>query len=167
MKIKTLCAHVLAVSATTLYSASVLAQEAEIEEPSTFSYTPLVGLLLVMLLFRKKLIAEATPEHHGEVEHHHAPEPVAAPEPAAAKPVVAEKAPAPASAEKGLIDVSVDANQCQGTTAKGARCSRTANLETIELTVNGKDYRFSTCKQHNNDTFKPFWSCLTGGKGGN
>ncbi len=57
--------------------------------------------------------------------------------------------------ETSLIDLSIDAGQCQAETAKGTRCSRTVNLETIVVTIKNKLYQFATCKQHNRKSFKP------------
>lgn len=137
------------------FFASGSAYAQELTEPSTFSYTPLILLFVALIALRKKLIAEATPEHHaGHDEHEHTP---AAPKASAKKEEAASVAtkPAIAAAEK-VIDLSKNVTQCQGATAKGTRCSRSSNLETIETKVRGKSYRFMSCKQHNNKAFAPF-----------
>ncbi len=143
MKINHLLANLSAFIAFYFYSGFVCAQESS--ESSAAGYAPIILLLAILLVFRKKLIAEATPEHHGEDTYH----PVETKKPVqAAKPSAARKS--------NIVDLSIDAEQCQATTAKGSRCSRNTNLETIELTIDGKKYRFRTCKQHGNDSFKPF-----------
>nr|WP_305907492.1 hypothetical protein [Methylomarinum sp. Ch1-1]MDP4520252.1 hypothetical protein [Methylomarinum sp. Ch1-1] len=63
--------------------------------------------------------------------------------------------PAPA-AKQDVIDLAKDAEQCQSATAKGSRCSRTRNLEVIDAVIEGRQYRFRTCKQHHTEDFKPF-----------
>ncbi len=169
MKIKKLCSDIAALSAFYGYSVSAFAQEYEAE--STFNFIPILVLVAILVVLRKKLIEEATPHPHGGEEEQHAavaekvvkPAAAAAPKPAQAKtsaPAKAEAKPAQAKAaeQEALIDMSKNVSQCQGATAKGSRCSRTTNLETIEVTVEGKKYRFKTCKQHNSDAFKPFLS---------
>ncbi|WP_305909302.1 hypothetical protein Q9L42_006135 [Methylomarinum sp. Ch1-1] len=57
--------------------------------------------------------------------------------------------------EQAMLDLAKSATRCQAETAKGSRCSRTGNLETIVITLKNRLYRFATCKQHNKDGFKP------------
>lgn len=142
------------------YSAVAVAEE--FEKPATFSFTPLVLLLGLLILFRKKLIAEATPDHHaGDTNESHDKHDTHVQPSEKASRAKPENTTEQATS---LNDLSINAKQCQGTTVKGTRCSRTTSLETIEQTVNGKHYRFKTCKQHGNESFKPFWSCFSGDK---
>ncbi|WP_374089745.1 hypothetical protein [Methylomicrobium lacus] len=53
-----------------------------------------------------------------------------------------------------------DGKQCQASTAKGTQCKNKSNLGHILLSVNDKDYQFSVCTQHNNESFKPFAELL-------
>lgn len=160
MKFKSRLITFTFLSAGYIYSAVAVAEE--FEKPATFSYMPLVLLFGLLFLFRKKLIAEATPDHHASDTHdthgsHETHEQPAESVSQATPDQTVEQSPS-------LNDVSVNAKQCQGTTVKGTRCSRTTSLETIEQIVNGKFYRFKTCKQHGNEMFKPFWSCFSGEK---
>lgn len=157
MKIIKLCTDFMTVSVFYIYSGYAFAEEYE-PEPS-FNYAPLIIFLVLLVVFRKKLIAEATPHPHGEDEHHGAEKSVtkADTETQQSKTIEAKtKVAEPAQEE--IIDMSQKVEQCQAATAKGSRCTRTANLETIEVAVEGKLYRFKTCRQHNNDSFKPFLS---------
>lgn len=120
------------------YASGVRAEE--IEDPSTFNYWYLGVFVVLLLLFRKVLVAEATPESaHHESEHHEH-----------------EETHEVAVATDEVVDLTVEDDQCQGTTTKGARCARKTGLETVELGLNGKQYRLLVCKQHNNDALKPF-----------
>ncbi len=58
--------------------------------------------------------------------------------------------------KKEIIDLSEGAIQCQAATVKRTQCSRKTGLETIELSINQKQYRFAVCNQHNKDSFSPF-----------
>jgi len=151
---------------------------------SSIAAWPLILLVILIIVFRKKIFAEATPEpeHHEEAGTPEAAKPVAAKqEPvkqeavkqeavkkAPAKPQAAKKAtPAkkPASKPKakaasGLIDLTTDGKQCQASTAKGTRCKRTTTLENITTTVDGKTYQLTVCTQHNNDKLKIFSELL-------
>lgn len=74
-----------------------------------------------------------------------------------------DKTPAKTKEEDvaGLINLADNAAQCQGSTLKkGKRCRRKANLEIIERTIDGQNYRFAVCSQHNNDSFTPFADLL-------
>ncbi len=123
-------------------------------EAQGIAWWPFVLLAIVLVVFRKQLIAEATVEGHHEphAEHKAASEPAKAVE--TAKPATASQSESAATEE--VVDLTQNVDQCQGTTAKGTRCRRTANLETIEVNIDQKRYRFLTCKQHNNDAFTPF-----------
>ncbi len=146
-----------------LSSGVAVAQEGE----SSFAadYWPLILVLTVLIVFSKKLISEA--QVHGHDDHSATPPKPVKPSPAPAarkaapsaapKPKVSveDKPKASATAEE-VTDLSVNADQCQGSTAKGTRCSRRSNLETIMVTIDGKKYKFSSCKQHNNKDFSPF-----------
>lgn len=142
---------------------------------SSIAAWPLVVLVVVILIFRKKIFAEATPEpEHQEPD---APEPA---KPAAVKQEAVKQAPAkpqatkketpakkPASKPKakakvtsGTIDLTGDGKQCQASTTKGTRCKRTTTLENITTTANGKTYQVTVCSQHNNDKLKIFSELL-------
>ncbi len=121
------------------------------------SIWPFVLLGAVLFLFRKKIIAESTASG-AETETHKPEKPVTSTPPQArveAAPAPAAEAPADAVADE-ITDLTQHVEQCQGTTAKGTRCSRSANLEPIVVNVENKKYRFLTCKQHNNEGFIPF-----------
>jgi len=84
-----------------------------------------------------------------------------------AKPATAAKAKAAAEEtavavkeESGNVIRLDDGNQCQASTAKGTQCRNKSNLGHIQLSVNDKDYQFSVCTQHNNESFKPFAELL-------
>ena len=151
---------------------------------SSIAAWPLVLLVVIIIVFRKKIFAEATPE----AEHHEEP---AAPEPA--KPAAAKQEPVkqaavkhealkqaptkpqgtkketpakkPASTPKAkvtpsIINLTSDGKQCQASTTKGTRCKRTTTLENITATVDGKTYQLTVCTQHNNDKLKIFSELL-------
>ncbi len=81
-------------------------------------------------------------------------------EPPAAAP---EKAPGTAKkAPKGIIDLYVNADQCQASTGKGTRCKRSNNLQQLQHTVGSQQYIFAVCSQHHNDSFIPHPSVLEG-----
>ncbi len=128
----------------------------EYEEVSTFSYWPLILLLIVVVVFRNKLIAEATPEetahHDDDHDHDHVEEPVKKEPVKAASPVPAAKK----SRKGGVVDLTEDQSRCQGGTVKGTQCSRRTGLEAVDVELEGKKYRLMTCKQHNTQPFKPF-----------
>ncbi|MCK5898716.1 MAG: hypothetical protein KAG06_06565 [Methylococcales bacterium] len=52
-------------------------------------------------------------------------------------------------------------NRCQAATTKGTRCRRKGNLKNIAKTIEGKNYEFIACNQHNNDKFTPFAKFVT------
>lgn len=57
---------------------------------------------------------------------------------------------------EAVINLADDAKQCQARTTKGSQCQRKTGLEAIEKRVDGHDYKFAVCGQHNNDAFVPF-----------
>jgi len=122
------------------------------------SIWPFALLIAVLIIFRKKIIAESTVPHaegkDAEVAKTVAPSPVSAAENTGASTV---------EASNDIVDLTQNVEQCQGTTAKGTRCSRTANLESIVVKVDNKQYRFLTCKQHHNEGFTPFHFRQTSG----
>ncbi len=148
MKIEKLLLNVLMTTLLTLNSGFVWAvSDQEADSPT---YWPVLVLLALLFVFRKKLIAEATAEpqdaSHDAAGHEH-------------ESVVTQKKPAVsqnAAGQSGLTDLTQNVEQCQGTTAKGSRCSRTANLEPIIVKIEKKQYKFLSCKQHSNDNFTPF-----------
>jgi hypothetical protein len=46
--------------------------------------------------------------------------------------------------------------QCQAVTGKGTQCTRTVNLTQIGRTIDGQDYQFTVCSQHDTQNFKPY-----------
>ena len=51
---------------------------------------------------------------------------------------------------------SETATQCQAVTGKGTQCTRNVNLTQISRTIDGRDYQFTVCSQHNTQNFKPY-----------
>lgn len=146
-KIKLLTTKVIILT-TIVYSNVVWAAE---DVAFNVSIWPFVLLGTVLFLFRKKIIAESTVsavegeeqplEKTVESSHHAQTEPAGV---------------SSAAVIEEITDLTQHVEQCQGTTAKGTRCSRSANLEPIVVKVDNKKYRFLTCKQHNNEGFIPF-----------
>ncbi len=58
------------------------------------------------------------------------------------------------------INLKDNSSQCQASTAKGTRCKRTTTLEDTSITVDGKTYELTVCKQHNTAALKPFSELL-------
>lgn len=73
------------------------------------------------------------------------------------KPASTEEKPA---AAKEIVDLSVNASQCQASTGKGTRCKRSNNLQPLQHTVGTQQYIFAVCSQHHNDAFNPHPSAL-------
>ncbi len=130
---------------------------------SSIQMWPLFLLLGLLVVFRKQLFAEITPESHDD----HAHETPAAEKPAevAAKPepvaTSKKQSPAPKKATPNkstskAVDLSDDDSQCQASTAKGTRCKRKTSLELATAKVDGTSYNLTVCKQHNNKDLKPF-----------
>jgi len=87
----------------------------------------------------------------------------AATPPAAKKEESATPKKAPAAARKAskrVIDLFVNADQCQASTGKGTRCKRSNNLQQHQYTVGSQQYIFAVCSQHNNESFIPHPSIL-------
>lgn len=61
--------------------------------------------------------------------------------------------PAPAADNAPLA--SETATQCQAMTGKGTQCTRAVNLTRISRSIDGRDYRFTVCSQHDSQSFKP------------
>ncbi len=108
-------------------------------------YWPLIILLIVLFVFRKKLIAEATVQKQS-VSHSDEEK----------LPQQKENKSMEHRDLDDVTDLTQNVEQCQGTTAKGTRCSRSANLEAVIVSIENKKYQFLSCKQHNNDDFTPF-----------
>jgi len=142
MKIEKLLNNLLILS--TLYLNVGSAWAVENVEDSGSPYWPLIVLLVVLIIFRKKLIAEATVQKQDAV--HSNEEKV---------PQQEEKKISGDNSED-VTDLTQNVEQCQGTTAKGARCSRSSNLEPVIVNIENKKYQFLSCKQHHNDDFTPF-----------
>lgn len=142
MKIEKILVNLVTILA--LYLSTGFAWAVENEETTGSLYWPLIVFFAVLIFFRKKLIAEATVQKHVDS---HSP---------------AEKAPRQVAKKSSgnnsgvVTDLTQNVEQCQGTTAKGTRCSRSSNLETVVVGIENKQYKFLTCKQHNNDDFTPF-----------
>lgn len=113
---------------------------------------PLIVLSVVLVIFRKQLIVQATPEPD-DSDHHDAPvkkETAIAEE--TAKPAAKVKAPV----SNANIDLKENGEQCQASTTKGTRCKRKSSLEEASVTIDSKTYNLTVCKQHNNDSLQPF-----------
>ncbi|WP_419585003.1 hypothetical protein [Thiolapillus sp.] len=83
--------------------------------------------------------------------------PPAAPAAKEEKPASPEEKPA---AAKEIVNLSVNASQCQASTGKGTRCKRSNNLQPLQHTVGTQQYIFAVCSQHHNDAFNPHPSAL-------
>ena len=151
---------------------------------SSIAAWPLILLVVLIIVFRKKIFAEATPEpeHHEEAEAPEAAKPAAVKQepvkqesvkqeavkktpakPKATKKATPTKKPASKAKTKATsdpIDLTDDSKQCQASTTKGTRCKRTTSLENITATVDGKTYQLTVCTQHNNDKLKIFSELL-------
>ncbi len=128
----------------TLYLNTGSAWAVENAEDSGSPYWPLIVLLAVLIIFRKKLIAEATVQKHdiGLSDEEKVPQ--------------QEEKKLSGDNSEDVIDLTQNVEQCQGTTAKGSRCSRSSNLAPVIVSIENKKYQFLSCKQHNNDDFTPF-----------
>lgn len=110
---------------------------------------PFLVFFIILIVFRKKLIAEAT-AHNPHAEHH---------APAAQK---TSERPSEKKTENELqsklqtTDLNDNSNQCQAATAKGTRCKRTSNLEQTTITNKGTNYQLTVCKQHNTGSLQPY-----------
>ena len=165
------CTTIIALSSTIAIAAE------NTSDDSSFAGWPLLVLFAAVIIFRKKLFAEAT-AHPPEQDHQETavPETVTAtPEiveekitetvtKPTAKPVKnpAKKATAKTKVEKKTdsIDLTDDGSQCQASTAKGTRCKRTTNLENATVKIDNKTYQLTVCKQHNTKSLKPFAELL-------
>ena len=179
MIIKTSISILLSTIAMALSSNVAMAVE-KTGSSSSFAAWPLILFVVIVILLRKKIFAEATP--HPEHQEPDSPEPAKqeAAKPAksaaakqetvkqeAVKPQATKKAtPAkkPASKKKaaasGTIDITGDGKQCQASTTKGTRCKRTTTLDNTTATIDGKTYKLTVCSQHNNDKLKIFSELL-------
>ncbi len=143
---------------------------------SKMSYWPIIILFALLVIFRKKLFNEATPQTF-EPGHHDAPDQAAVekvevevetkveakpkaetkvkamPE---TKPAAKAKPKTKPKAKTGIVNIRDGSNQCQASTAKGTRCKRTTTLEEASATIDGTTYELTVCSQHNNDSIKPF-----------
>jgi len=154
----------------TLISNQALAAEST-GSTSFLSAWHLILLLLVALtvIFRKKIFAETAidsqEENNQELTEQKEPASVAKTTPSPKKsPTPTKKTTKPkatastkkeAKSSTSNNDLSDD-TQCQGSTAKGARCKRTTTLEKISFTLDNKTYQLTTCSQHKDDKFKPY-----------
>jgi len=55
-----------------------------------------------------------------------------------------------------IINLAEGAIQCQAATVRGSQCRRKSNLIVVEKKVAEQRYKFTICRQHDNDTFTPF-----------
>ncbi len=155
---------------TTLLSTLIVALSSEyaiaadgVSDDSSFAGWPLLVLLAVVVIFRKKLFAEATPQQPESDHQETAASEAAAPEIVAEK--VQETVKKPATKTKATkttdnIDLTDGGNQCQASTAKGTRCKRTTTLENASVKIDNTTYQLTVCKQHNNKSLKPFSELL-------
>lgn len=102
---------------------------------------PIIVAVAVLIILRKQLIAEATSQKQ---EHD---------EPDAPKEKIKVEA---TKAKTGNIDLKDGSGQCQANTVKGTRCRGKSNLTDASITIDGTSYDLTVCRQHNNDTIKPF-----------
>ncbi len=105
-------------------------------------YWPLLALAIIVIVFRKQLNCNP-PLDLSE-------KPAVSVAPAAVE--VKETAPE----VTGSIDLKNGLNRCQASTSKGTRCKREAALENVSISLDGKTYLLSVCKQHNTKKLKPF-----------
>jgi len=131
---------------------------------------PLILLVVLTVIFRKKIFVETAidsqEENNQELPEQKETTPAAkiTPDlkksPTPAKKTSKPKATASTKQEKTKSSTSnndlSDDGQCQGSTAKGARCKRTTTLEKISFTIDDKIYQLTACSQHKNDKFKPY-----------
>ena len=128
---------------------------------------PLIVLSIILVIFRKQLIIQSTPEPHDS--DHHEPEAekkattTKTTHETVTKAVKDKPSPKPkrkpkkqAATANGTIDLKDDSNQCQAATAKGTRCKRSSSLENATVSLNGKTYKLTVCSQHNNDSLQIF-----------
>jgi hypothetical protein len=123
---------------------------------------PIALLVIVVILFRKKLFVEAGVQAP-EAEHKDTPVSKKDPTPAPAKPKAAAKAKPKTTAKTKVpttktstVNLITDGKQCQASTAKGSQCKRTTTLEKSSVIIKGTKYQLTVCSQHNNDAIKPF-----------
>jgi len=136
-------------------------------EQSTSSYLPpiwpFIAFVIFVIVFRKQLNCvpplesqeEPTPPVNQE-QMSTAPETAEAKE--VEEEVVADIAPA---TNDNIIDLKDNSQQCQASTAKGARCKRKTTLENTSVTIDNKTYLLTVCRQHNTDSLKPFSELIT------
>jgi len=183
MIIKTSISILLSAIVMALTPNVVMAVEKTGSSSAPIAAWPLVLFIVIVIILRKRIFAEATPEpeHHEEPDTQEPAKPAAAKQKpvkkeavkqAPAKPQVTKKAtpakkttPAKkpenkAKATSGPIDLTDDSKQCQASTTKGTRCKRTTTLENTTATVDGKTYQLTVCTQHNNDKLKIFSGLL-------
>ncbi|KAF3982446.1 MAG: hypothetical protein HFP78_01735 [Methylococcales symbiont of Hymedesmia sp. n. MRB-2018] len=108
---------------------------------------PLIVLSIVLIVFRKQLIIQATPEQ-ADADHHETP--------VKKTRTAAPATKKPAAISNANIDLKDGGTQCQAATSKGTRCKRKSNLEDASVSVNRKTYDLTVCKQHNNDALQIF-----------
>ena len=61
-----------------------------------------------------------------------------------------------ATTPSGILKLGENATQCQATTTKGTRCSRTTSLVIIKRTINKQKCQLAVCNQHNNSSFQAY-----------
>ncbi|MCK5831075.1 MAG: hypothetical protein KAH20_12325 [Methylococcales bacterium] len=125
---------------------------------ASFSGWPLLLLIALLIIFRKKIFSG---ENINDLKENSVSTVVTKPEKKSSSKKTAspEKKPstnkAKTKASSSLKDISDD-NQCQASTAKGTRCKRTTTLEKTTTIINNKSYKLTVCSQHNNKNIKPF-----------
>ncbi len=154
----------LSILSLTLISNQALAVE-KTGSTTFLSAWPLILLVVLTIVFRKKIFTETSvelPEETSQEEIAPANESTPAPKksPPTTKETTKSKASASTKQEKPKTNTSTnglsDDGQCQGSTAKGARCKRTTTLEKISVKIDNKTYQLIACSQHNKDKFKPY-----------
>lgn len=137
----------------------------ELTHSQNISLTNFVPLALLVIagvfIFRKE--AEPVEEKESRakpVTKKEAPKKVAVK--AEVKPKIAVKSKPTAKPKVSTVakkedikDLSVGEKQCQAATAKQTRCKRKSALESLEVTIKSKKYRYLSCSQHRKN-FKPY-----------
>jgi len=128
----------------TLNSSTLLAAD-NTDGSSLPPYWPLVALFLIIIIFRKQLNCVPAPDLSEKLKTENN---TTEPEPENSI-IISETSTTP-------INLKENSNQCQASTAKGARCKRTTSLEDASISIDDKIYLLTVCKQHNKKNLKPF-----------
>ncbi|NOQ14807.1 MAG: hypothetical protein GQ583_10090 [Methyloprofundus sp.] len=112
---------------------------------------PFIAFVILVIVFRKQLNCvppfESPEEPASPVNQE--PIPTATETPDTAADIDTE-------VNDNIIDLKDNSQQCQASTAKGARCKRKTTLEDTSLTIDEKTYLLTVCRQHNTSSLKPY-----------